>query len=60
LAGTLLFGGFFIGTNIYFVPFTLFGMVGKTYRLRTIARITSCVVAFWFTGQAILLFFNKG
>ncbi len=55
LAGALLFGAFFIGTNIYFIPFVLFGIIGKTYQLRTIARIASFVVAFWFIGKAILL-----
>jgi sulfite exporter TauE/SafE len=61
LAGSLLFGAFFIGTNIYFVPFTLLGMIGKTYRLRNIARVTSFCVALWFTVQAfLLLFFNRG
>jgi sulfite exporter TauE/SafE len=54
-AGALLFGAFFIGTTIYFIPFVLFGMIGKTYRLRTIGRIASCVVALWFIGQAIIL-----
>jgi sulfite exporter TauE/SafE len=54
-AGALVFGAFFIGTNIYFIPFVLFGMIGKTYRLRTIGRIASFVVALWFIGQAIML-----
>jgi sulfite exporter TauE/SafE len=54
-AGALLFGAFFIGTNIYFIPFVLFGIIGKTYRVRTIARIVSCVVALWFIGQAVIL-----
>ena len=55
LAGALLFGAFFIGTNIYFIPFVLFGIIGKTYRLRTFARIASCVVALWFIGRAVWL-----
>jgi sulfite exporter TauE/SafE len=55
LAGALLFAAFFIGTNIYFIPFVLFGMIGKTYRLRTIGRIASFVVALWFIVQGILL-----
>ena len=59
LAGSLLFGAFFIGTNIYFIPFVLFGIIGKTYHLRTIARIASFVVAFWFIGQAVLLLVNE-
>lgn len=54
-AGALLFGAFFVGTNIYFIPFVLFGIMGKTYRLRTIARIASFIVALWFTGQAVWL-----
>jgi sulfite exporter TauE/SafE len=54
-AGAMLFGAFFIGTSIYFIPFVLFGMIGKTYKLRTIGRIASCVVALWFIGQAVLL-----
>jgi sulfite exporter TauE/SafE len=55
LAGALLLTTFFIGTNIYFVPFVLFGIIGKTYRLRTIARIVSCMAALWFIGQGIVL-----
>jgi sulfite exporter TauE/SafE len=54
-AGALLFGAFFIGTNIYFTPFVLFGTIGKTHRLRTIARIVSFIVALWFIGQAVIL-----
>jgi sulfite exporter TauE/SafE len=54
-AGALLFGAFFIGTNIYFIPFVLFGMIGKTHRLRTIGRIMSFIVALWFIVQAIIL-----
>ncbi len=58
-AGALLFGAFFIGTNIYFIPFVLFGIIGKTYRLRTIGRIASFAVALWFIGQAIKLIVTK-
>ena len=53
-AGALLFAAFFIGANIYFIPFVLFGIIGKTYRLRTIGRIASFIVALWFIGQAVL------
>lgn len=55
LAGALLFGAFFCGTNIYFVPFVLFGIIGKTHQLRTLARTASYVVALWFIGQAAIL-----
>ena len=55
LAGALLFGAFFIGTIIYFIPLVLFGIIGKTHRLRTIGRIASCVVALWFIIQAIVI-----
>lgn len=54
-AGALLFGAFFIGTAIYFIPIVLFGIIGKSYRLRMIARISSCVVALWFISQAVIL-----
>jgi hypothetical protein len=55
LAGALLFGAFFLGTTLYFVPIVIFGMIGKTYRLRMIGRIASCIVAAWFIGQAVLI-----
>jgi sulfite exporter TauE/SafE len=54
-AGAALFGAFFIGTFIYFIPLVLFGMIGKTYRLRMIGRIASFIVALWFISQAILM-----
>jgi sulfite exporter TauE/SafE len=54
-AGAALFGAFFIGTFIYFIPLVLFGMIGITHRLRTVGRIASCVVALWFICQAILM-----
>lgn len=59
IAGALVFGAFFFGTNIYFIPFVFFGVMGKTYHLRTIARIASGVVALWFIGQAVILIVNK-
>jgi sulfite exporter TauE/SafE len=55
VAGALLFGAFFIGTNIYFIPFVIFGIIGKTSQLRAIARIASFVVALWFFFQAIFI-----
>jgi sulfite exporter TauE/SafE len=55
IAGAALFGTFFFGTTIYFIPFVIFGMIGKTNRLRTIGRVASFVVALWFICQAILL-----
>jgi sulfite exporter TauE/SafE len=55
IAGALLFGAFFFGTTIYFIPLAIFGIIGKTYRLRTIGRIASCIVAIWFIGQAVLM-----
>jgi sulfite exporter TauE/SafE len=55
LAGALLFGAFFVGTNIYFIPLVIFGVIGKTYQLRSIARIASFAVALWFTGRAVML-----
>jgi sulfite exporter TauE/SafE len=54
-AGAFLFGAFFIGTTIYFIPIVLFGVIGKTYRLRMIGRIASFAVALWFLFQAIML-----
>ncbi len=55
-AGALLFIAFFAGTSIYFIPLILFGIIGRTYRLRTFARIASLVVAVWFIGNGVLRF----
>ena len=55
-AGAFLFMAFFIGTTVYFIPIVLFGIIGKTYRLRMIGRIASFAVAIWFIFQAIMMF----
>jgi sulfite exporter TauE/SafE len=55
VAGALLFGAFFVGTTLYFIPLVLFGIIGKTHRIRTIGRIASCVVAVWFISQAVIM-----
>lgn len=52
VSGMLLFIAFFAGTNIFLLPFSFLGILGKQKMFRNIARIASVVVAVWFIGQA--------
>lgn len=52
MAGLLLFTSFFVGTNIFLIPFSLFGMLGSRQVFRRIAVAASVVVAVTFTVRA--------
>lgn len=53
IAGMLLFTGFFAGTTIFLIPFSMIGILGSKKYFRTVARVASVVVAVWFFGVAV-------
>jgi sulfite exporter TauE/SafE len=53
MAGLLLFTGFFAGTTLFLIPFSLIGFLGAKRYFRTIARVASVIVAVWFFGVAV-------
>lgn len=48
LAGAFFFMTFFVGTNIFLLPLSFVGMLGKQFLFRKIARISAVVIAGWF------------
>jgi sulfite exporter TauE/SafE len=53
LAGMLFFVSFFIGTSIYMLPLSLFGVVANKKIFRTIGRVASIIVAIWLILSAV-------
>lgn len=61
LAGALLFVAFFFGTTLFLIPFAFLAPLTTKRLFRQSARITSIIVAIWFTGQAaIIIAHNEG
>lgn len=54
VSGALLFMAFFVGTNLYLIPFTVFGVMGNKKIFRIIAIISSVCVGAWFISQAAI------
>lgn len=52
LAGLLLFTSFFVGTNIFLIPFSIFGLLGSKQVFRKVAMAASVIVAVTFTVRA--------
>lgn len=52
LSGAVLFFGFYMGTNIYLLPLSLFGVMGNQKVFRKIAMIASIVVGGYFIYKA--------
>jgi len=46
--GAIFFTGFFAGTSIFFLPFSIFGELGRMKGFRVFAKILSLAVAMWF------------
>jgi sulfite exporter TauE/SafE len=55
LAGMALFGAFFVGTSLYLLPLSFFGVFGKQSVLRRFAQVSACGVGLWFIVQAVLI-----
>jgi sulfite exporter TauE/SafE len=52
MGGFYLFASFFVGTTIFLLPVSFFGMFGIKRQLRLIARIAAVVISVWFLTQA--------
>jgi sulfite exporter TauE/SafE len=57
--GVMLFSGFFVGTTLYFIPFSFLSFLTKKKIFRVIGIITSIFVAVYFTFQAGTKAFDK-
>ncbi len=55
MAGFFMFTSFFVGTNIYLIPFSIFGILGSKKYFRKIAVVASVLVAVTFTARAGML-----
>lgn len=55
LGGGMLFFGFYMGTNIWLMPFSMIGVAGRFFsakNLRKGAMIASILIGAWFIGKA--------
>lgn len=55
LSGGVLFFGFYMGTNVYLLPLSVFGVMGNQKVFRKIAMVASILVGGWFIFKAITL-----
>jgi len=53
-AGIVLFLAFFMGTTIFLLPVSAFGLLGSRKVFRSIARWGACAVSVWFIALAIV------
>ncbi|MBN1984117.1 MAG: sulfite exporter TauE/SafE family protein [Chitinivibrionales bacterium] len=56
MSGAFLFLAFFFGTNLFLIPFMIFGVMGNKKIFRTVALISTVVVSIWFISQAVRTF----
>jgi len=54
IAGMMLFSAFFVGTSIFLVPLSFFGVFGQQKLFRNIARISALCVGAWFITQSAI------
>jgi sulfite exporter TauE/SafE len=52
VAGMTLFAAFFVGTSLFLLPISAFGLLGARKLFRSIARWVAVVVSGWFLVQA--------
>ncbi len=52
LSGAVLFFGFYMGTNIYLLPLSIFGVMGNQKVFRKIAMVASIIVGSYFIFKA--------
>lgn len=48
LAGAVFFTGFFVGTSVFFLPFSIFGELAKMKFFRIAAKVLAILVVVWF------------
>jgi sulfite exporter TauE/SafE len=54
VAGMLLFSAFFVGTSIFLIPLSFFGVFGQQKLFRNLARISALGVGAWFIIQSVI------
>jgi len=59
IAGIVLFGAFFVGTSIFLIPLSVFGVLGDQRLFRSVARCGAIVVSLWFLILAVGLIYNR-
>lgn len=52
LSGAVLFFGFYLGTNVYLLPLSVFGVMGNQKLFRKIAMVASIIVGSYFIYKA--------
>jgi sulfite exporter TauE/SafE len=58
VAGLLLFSSFFVGTSLFLIPLSFFGLFGLKKQFRMIARISAILISIWFITQAGITFYH--
>lgn len=58
LAGLALFSSFFVGTSLFLIPLSFFGLFGFKRQFRIIARISALAVSLWFLTQSAIVFYH--
>jgi sulfite exporter TauE/SafE len=59
VAGMSLFAAFFVGTSLFLLPISAFGLLGSRKLFRSIARWIAVAVSVWFLIQAGLLMYES-
>ena len=58
VAGMALFGAFFVGTSLFLLPLSFFGMFGQQAVFKRIAQVCAVGVGLWFIGQGVWLIYG--
>jgi len=58
LSGFYLFASFFVGTSLFLIPLSFFGVFGLKKELRFIARVSAVAISIWFIIQACIMLYH--
>lgn len=58
LSGFYLFASFFVGTSLFLIPISFFGVFGLKKQLRFIARVSAVAISVWFIIQACIMLYH--
>lgn len=58
-SGMLFFASFFVGTSVYLLPLSLFGVFGGKKVCRNIGRVAAVAVGSWYMGQALSIILHQ-
>ena len=59
VSGMIFFTAFFVGTSIFILPLSFFGVAGKQTVLRYVARVAAIGVSLWYLVQAGILIYTE-